>query len=140
MGSEKDEDVKKLVRLIDPDNRNEEWLKTLFKNVTKVEESEQKQFLNEINVDVVVALYYPVYDQCFTHDEIKELIRFYSSEAGIKLTQYKGGNHSVHLMPNELDRIEQFKKTGTGKKYDKLLGKIVNQHSDAVKRYIDSLR
>ena len=140
MSSEKDEDIKRLIKLIDPNDQNAEWLKKLFREVTKIKESEQRRFLDEMNADTVTALYYPTYDQYFSHAEIKELIKFYSSEIGIKLARYKSGNISAQFMPNELEQIDQFKKTSTGKKYNKLLNKIVNQHTEAAKKYIDSLR
>lgn len=140
MDSKKGDDIKKLVRLIDPGNLNEEWLKTLFKAVTKIKESERNRFLDEMNAEVVVALYYPIYDQFFRHDEIKELVKFYSSEIGIKLAQYKSGNTSIQFLPNELEEIEHFKKTNTGRKYNSLLDKITRQHVESVKKYIDSLK
>ena len=140
MDSKKGDDIKELVKLIDPNNRNEEWLKTLFKNVTKVKESEQRRFLDEMDFNVVVALYYPIYDKYFTHDEIKKLIRFYSSDIGTKLAQYKSGSVAQQLTQDELKEIEQFKKTGIGRKYSNLSGEITHQHVKSVKKYLDSLK
>ena len=140
MDLKKGDDIKRLVSLIDPGNRTEEWLKTLFSDVTKVKESEQRRFLDEMNADVAASLYYPVYDQYFSHDEIKELIKFYSSEIGCKLARYKSGVSSIQFLPNELDEIEQFKKTSTGRKFNRLSDKIAHQHTESVKKYIDSLR
>ncbi len=140
MDSEKGKDIKRLVGLIDPSNQNEVWLKTLFKNVTKVKESEQSRFLDEMNADVVVALYYPIYDQYFTHGEIKELISFYSSDIGTKLVRSKNDGFTQQFTQEELNEIEQFKKTDTGRKYNDLLNNITHQHGESVKRYIDSLK
>lgn len=140
MDSKKDDDIKKLVQFIDPHGQNAEWLKTLFNNVTQLKESDRGRFLEEMNADVVVALYYPIYDQYFTHDEIKELIKFYSSDIGIKLARHKSGRVAVQFTPDELKEIDQFKKTSIGRKYQNLLDKITHQHVESVKKYIDSLR
>lgn len=140
MGVEKDDDIKRLVKLIDPSNQNAEWLKTLFRDVTKIKESEWDRFLDEMDFNVVVALYYPIYDKYFTHDEIKELVKFYSSSIGIKLVQSKSVRVSSQFAQNELIEIEHFKKTDIGRKYNKLLNEITNQHVKSVRRYIESLR
>ena len=136
----KENDIKKLVQLIDPNNQNAEWLKTLFKDVAKIKESEQGRFLNEMNADTVVALYYPIYNQYFSHDEIKELIRFYSSEVGVKLALNKSGDSSQSFTSDELEEIENFKKTIVGRKYSDLSSKIARQHTESVKKYIDSCK
>ncbi len=136
----KDDDIKKLVKLIDPNDKNAEWLKILFIDVTTKRRNERVRFLEEMDFNVVAALYYQIYDKYFTHDEIKELIKFYSSEIGSKLARYKSGNSSVQFLPNELEEIEQFKKTSTGRKYNRLSDEIVHQHLESVKKYINSLR
>lgn len=136
----KEDDIKKLVKLIDPGNQNAEWLKALFRDVTKIRESEWDRFLDEMDFDVVAALYCPIYDKYFTHDEIIELIKFYSSETGIKLAQSKSSSVSPQFTPNELKEIDQFKKTCIGRKYNNLLEKITHQHVESVQKYIDSLK
>lgn len=140
MGSEKDDDIKRLVKLIDPDDQNAEWLKALFIDVTGTKGNERTRFLEEMDFNVVAALYYPVYDKYFTHDEIKELIGFYSSNIGAKLVKSKKDGFSQQFTQGELSEIEQFKKTDTGKKYNDLLNKITHQHVESVKKYIDSLK
>ncbi|MBF0386193.1 MAG: DUF2059 domain-containing protein [Candidatus Omnitrophica bacterium] len=139
MNSSKESDIKKLVQFIDPHSQNVEWLKTLFSTVTPLKENERGRFLEEMNADMVSALYYPIYDQYFSHDEIKELIKFYSSKTGCKLARYKSNNIPAQFMAGELEEIEQFKKTRTGKKYNSLLDKITHQHVESVEKYIDSL-
>lgn len=140
MDLEKENDIRKLVRLIDPGDKNIGWLKDLFREISQVKEQERDRFLNEMNVDVVAALYYPIYDKYFTHQEIKELIGFYSSGIGIKIARNKSKNFSSQFTQNELREIEKFKRTGTGRKYNKLLSEIAHQHVESVKKYIDSLK
>lgn len=46
-----------------------------------------QELRQEISVGTLVDLIVPVYEQHFTHDEIKELIAFYESPIGRKLVQ-----------------------------------------------------
>jgi len=44
-----------------------------------------KQFRSEIHEQDLIDLTYPIWDKHFTHDEIRELIRFYQSPVGQKI-------------------------------------------------------
>ena len=137
----KEADIKKLVKLIDPAEQEVELLKELFRNLTKVDKSEWDRLLGEIDFDVVSALYYPTYDKYFTHDEIKELIVFYLSEPGVKMSRSKSDLFGMqNFTQEELDIIEDFSRTKIGKKYDKLLNKINRKHAKLAGKYIDSLK
>ena len=141
MDYKKEDDIKVLVKLIDPAGKNVVLVKELFMDVTKVKKDEWSHLLEEIDFNIVASLYYPIYDKYFTHNEIKELIKFYSSPAGVKFVQSKGNSYrQIILTQDELNQIDQFKKTGVGEKYNKLINKISHQHTKLVKKYIESLR
>lgn len=137
----KEDDIAELVRLIDPGEQEVVWLKKLFVDLAKVDKSEHERLLQEINFDTVVALYHPLYEKYFTHDEIKELIRFYEKEHGVKMARTKNDSFRMQsFTQEELDKIEEFKKTKLGKKYTKLNKKISHQHSKLAMKFVDSLR
>lgn len=137
----KEADIKRLVHLIDQAHQEVEWLKELFVGTTKVDKSEHERLLQEINFDTVAALYYPLYNKYFTHDEIKELIEFYLTEHGSKMARTKADVFGMQTFtPEEMEKIEEFKRTKLGKKYAKLSNKIIRQHSKLVSRFFDSLK
>ncbi|MBM4153021.1 MAG: DUF2059 domain-containing protein [Kiritimatiellaceae bacterium] len=45
------------------------------------------EFVAELNMDELIELCIPSYDKCFTHDEIKELLKFYETPIGKKMIQ-----------------------------------------------------
>ena len=61
MNIKKEDDIKKLVRLIDPTNKGVELLRKLFVDVTRTEIGEWDRLLEEIGFNIVVSLYYPIY-------------------------------------------------------------------------------
>lgn len=137
----KESDIKKLVRLIDPAEQEVEWLKGLFVDLTKIDESEHERLLQEINFDSVVALYYSLYDKYFSHEEIKELIVFYQTAYGVKMARTKNDAFGKQTFtPEEMEKIEEFKRTKLGKKYEKLSDKIVHKHSKSAMKFVDSLK
>jgi hypothetical protein len=44
-------------------------------------------FRSKMNIDSFVDLFIPLYDRYFSHDDIKELIRFYESPVGKKMLE-----------------------------------------------------
>jgi len=137
----KEADIKRLVQLIDQANQGVEWLKELFVGTTKVDKSEHERLLREIDFDTVVALYYTLYDKYFTHDEIKELIEFYLTEHGMKMSRTKADVFGMQTFtPEEMEKIEEFKKTKIGRKYARLSNKITHQHSKLAMKFVDSLK
>jgi len=122
MGKKKEEIIKELIHLIDPSHQEEEALKDTFKKITRVNRSEWDRLLEEINFDVVAALYYPVYDKYFTRDEIKILVDFYSSDVGVKLARSKSDKFPRQTFTeNELEAVEQFRMIGVGKKAQQII-------------------
>ena len=137
----KEEDIKRLVQLIDPGGQEIKWLKELFVDITKVDKSEHERLLEEINFDTIVALYHPLYDKYFTHDEIKELIGFYQTEHGVKMARTKNDAFGKQVFtPEEMEMIEEFKRNKIGKKYEILSDKIVHKHSKLAMKFINSLK
>jgi hypothetical protein len=141
MNTKKEEDIKKLVRLIDPTDKGIAWLKKLFMDITKAEQEEWDRLLEEIDFNIVASLYYPIYDKFFSNDEIKKLINFYSSPTGDKLAKTKSDDFSKQsFTKSELAEIDLFKNTDVGRKYDKLSNKISHKHSKLAMKYVDSLK
>jgi len=67
--SSKEENIRTLVKLIDPSEQEVKWLKELFVKLTKVDQSEKEQLSAKIDFNTIVHLYFPIYDKYFTDEE-----------------------------------------------------------------------
>jgi hypothetical protein len=54
-------------------------------NMPNVPEKFWSDFMNEVKVEDLIRLIIPIYDKYFTHDDIKELIKFYNTPIGKKV-------------------------------------------------------
>jgi hypothetical protein len=54
------------------------------KSMPQVPEKFWTDFMKEVHTDELVDLIVPVYDRNLTHDDVKELIRFYETPTGKK--------------------------------------------------------
>jgi uncharacterized protein len=57
---------------------------SMKKAMPNVPEKFWADFIKEVRTDELVDLIVPVYDRNLTHDDVKELIRFYESPTGKK--------------------------------------------------------
>jgi uncharacterized protein len=62
----------------------EQMLNYFQKNLPSVPDIFWKEFMSEVSPNELVDMVIPIYDKHFTHDDIKELIKFYSSPIGKK--------------------------------------------------------
>lgn len=93
LDKDKEVDIQKLLSLIAPPDRlNQEVANViaLLKAVmTKVPEKTWQEVISELGLDgnMFARIYVPLYDWHYSADEIKELIRFYESPLGQKLSR-----------------------------------------------------
>lgn len=84
----KDADIRKLLRMTGSAELGKQimmqLLSTMKKSMPGVPESFWNDFAKEVRTDELVDLVVPVYDRNLTHDDVKELIRFYDSPTGRK--------------------------------------------------------
>ena len=88
---EKLSDIRKLISLTGGDQMGKQMMEQMvesFKSSFPQTPADfWSEFLNESNSKELMDLNVPIYDKHLTHDEIKEIIKFYESPTGQKLIQ-----------------------------------------------------
>ena len=88
--SEKANDIRRMLDLTGSGQLGvqvmEQMLPQFRKMMPKVPQKFWDDFMKEVNADELVDLVVPFYDKRLTHDEVKQVIKFYESPVGKKLT------------------------------------------------------
>jgi hypothetical protein len=84
----KQKDIRKLLKITGSGELGTQVMGQMMTNMKKampqVPEKFWGDFMKEVRTDELVDLIVPVYDRNLTHDDIKELIRFYETPTGRK--------------------------------------------------------
>jgi hypothetical protein len=84
-------DIRKLMEITGSGNIGMQVLNSMIdsyrKMLPQVPQSFWDEFLKDVNPQSLVELIIPIYDKYLTHDEIKDIIKFYESPSGRKLIQ-----------------------------------------------------
>ena len=91
--SEKVKDIKRLIIVSGTANTTKAGMEAMASSMK--EKADQNglppgfwdEFMKEINYDELAALFIPIYDKNYTHEEIKYMITFYESPAGKKMVE-----------------------------------------------------
>jgi hypothetical protein len=86
--TQKQKDIRKLLKITGSGELGTQVMGQMMTNMKKampqVPEKFWGDFMKEVRTDELVDLIVPVYDRNLTHDDIKELIRFYETPTGRK--------------------------------------------------------
>ena len=86
--SQKQKDIRKLLKITGSGELGQQVMGQMMANFKKtmpqVPEKFWSDFMKEVHTDELVDLIVPVYDRNLTHDDVKELIRFYETPTGKK--------------------------------------------------------
>jgi uncharacterized protein len=86
--TQKQKDIRKLLRITGSGELGTQvmgqMIGSMKKTMPQVPEKFWADFMKEVHTEELVDLIVPVYDRNLTHDDIKELIRFYESPTGKK--------------------------------------------------------
>jgi hypothetical protein len=86
--TQKQKDIRKLLKITGSGELGTQVMGQMIGNMKKampqVPEKFWADFMKEVHTDELVDLIVPVYDRNLTHDDVKELIRFYESPTGKK--------------------------------------------------------
>jgi uncharacterized protein len=86
--TQKQKDIRKLLKITGSGELGTQVMGQMIGNMKKampqVPEKFWADFMREVHTDELVDLIVPVYDRNLTHDDVKELIRFYESPTGKK--------------------------------------------------------
>ena len=86
--TQKQKDIRKLLKITGSGELGTQVMAQMIGNMKKampqVPEKFWADFMKEVHTDELVDLIVPVYDRNLTHDDIKELIKFYESPTGKK--------------------------------------------------------
>ncbi|MGZ3442287.1 MAG: DUF2059 domain-containing protein [Polyangia bacterium] len=86
--TQKQKDIRKLLRITGSGELGTQVMSQMIgsmkKSMPQVPEKFWGDFMKEVHTDELVDLIVPVYDRNLTHDDVKELIRFYESPTGKK--------------------------------------------------------
>ncbi len=89
--SAKLKDIRKLMDITGSGNLGMQVMANMIESYKKmlpnVPPSFWDSFLKEVDSDSLVELIIPIYDKYLTHDEIKDIIKFYESPSGRKLVK-----------------------------------------------------
>ena len=84
----KQKDIRKLLKITGSGELGTQvmgqMIGSMKKTMPQVPETFWSDFMKEVHTDELVDLIVPVYDRNLTHDDVKELIRFYESPTGKK--------------------------------------------------------
>ncbi|MCX7944057.1 MAG: DUF2059 domain-containing protein [Deltaproteobacteria bacterium] len=87
--TQKLKDIKKLMDITGSGEMGVQVLSNLIESYRKtlpnIPDSFWKSFIQDIDADSLVNIVIPIYDKYLTHDEIKDIIKFYESPSGKKL-------------------------------------------------------
>lgn len=86
--TQKQKDIRKLLRITGSGELGTQvmgqMIGSMKKTMPQVPDTFWSDFMKEVHTDELVDLIVPVYDRNLTHDDIRELIRFYESPTGKK--------------------------------------------------------
>jgi uncharacterized protein len=86
--TQKQKDIRKLLKITGSGELGTQVMGQMIGNMKKampqVPDKFWADFMKEVHTDELVDLIVPVYDRNLTHDDVKELIRFYESPTGKK--------------------------------------------------------
>jgi uncharacterized protein len=86
--TQKQKDIRKLLKITGSGELGTQVMSQMIgsmkKTMPQVPEKFWGDFMKEVHTDELVDLIVPVYDRNLTHDDVKELIRFYESPTGKK--------------------------------------------------------
>ena len=86
--SQKQKDIRKLLKITGSGELGQQVMTQMMANFKKtmpqVPDKFWSDFMKEVRTDELVDLIVPVYDRNLTHDDVKELIRFYETPTGKK--------------------------------------------------------
>lgn len=84
----KQKDIRKLLKITGSGELGTQVMGQMIGNMKKampqVPDKFWADFMKEVHTDELIDLIVPVYDRNLTHDDVKELIRFYESPTGKK--------------------------------------------------------
>ena len=90
-GQTKEEDILKFLELSNSENLSVQIFNALMPQMKalapEVPEAFWELMMEKLDMNGLIHAYIPVYDKYYTHDEIKELIRFYESPLGRKMVE-----------------------------------------------------
>lgn len=73
-----------IIRFLEANGTRDSLARTFSQILAAIPEAERAKYNNLLKIDEVIDKILPIYDQNYTEDELKELIRFYKSPAGQK--------------------------------------------------------
>lgn len=86
--TEKQNEIKKLLVISGSSGLGKQMMQQMISSfkgmLPKVPDNFWREFMNEANMDDLMDRMVPVYDKYLSHDDIKELVKFYESPAGKK--------------------------------------------------------
>jgi len=86
--TQKQKDIRKLLKITGSGELGTQVMGQMIGNMKKampqVPDKFWNDFMKEVHTEELVDLIVPVYDRNLTHDDVKELIRFYESPTGKK--------------------------------------------------------
>lgn len=86
--TQKQKDIRKLLNITGSGELGTQVMGQMIGNMKKampqVPEKFWADFMKEVHTDELIDMIVPVYDRNLTHDDVKELIRFYESPTGKK--------------------------------------------------------
>ncbi|MGC8928325.1 MAG: DUF2059 domain-containing protein [Myxococcota bacterium] len=87
--SQKVSDIRRLLELTGSGNLGMQVMKNMINSYKQmmpdVPQSFWDSFIQEVNADSLVELIIPIYDKYLSHEEVKDIIKFYESPSGKKL-------------------------------------------------------
>jgi len=117
-GQSKNEDILKLLRVSGTDKQTQmvidELIALFEQTIPDIPAVVWVKFKDKIKIDDLLEMCIPIYDKYYTHNEIKELIKFYESPIGTKMVD------AEYKMTNEISAL--------GEKWGEKIGnEIVNE-------------
>jgi hypothetical protein len=86
--SQKQKDIRKLLKITGSGELGQQVMGQMMANFKKsmpqVPEKFWNDFMKEVHTEELIDLIVPVYDRNLTHDDVKELIKFYETPTGKK--------------------------------------------------------
>jgi hypothetical protein len=86
--TQKQKDIRKLLKITGSGELGTQVMGQMMQNMKKampqVQDKFWADFMKEVRTEELVDLIVPVYDRNLTHDDVKELIRFYETPTGKK--------------------------------------------------------
>ncbi|MCL2265183.1 MAG: DUF2059 domain-containing protein [Treponema sp.] len=117
-GQSKNEDILKLLRVSGTDKQTQmvidELIALFEQTIPDIPAVVWVKFKDKIKIDDLLEMCIPIYDKYYTHNDIKEMIKFYESPIGKKMVD------AEYKMTNEISAL--------GEKWGEKIGnEIVNE-------------